>query len=455
VSEYAPSHAASANPLREPELGHARMTGNRSIRKHAALALALVRSAGEPALVRALPLYVGIAMAAAVIFGPTGMDAADVTDAVSASRGFRIGLWAAWLAAMLGPARALFGAQKSFYLRSFPIAPAVHHLVLGLVLALLHAPWVYLFARGAGALPAVGALAMAVALTALLSARPRSLADAALGALIAGGAAVVLALPAPVWAHVAYGGAVAVLAVPGAWWRAPEAGPGWGVVRVRGSWFSALVRAHLAALWRERQAVFGRAGIAALVGAGFAALTARANEASAGAELAVFSLAIGAVSLSVVAGSFAVAVLESERSARWLLDAAAASGVRRAAASSALVAALGAVCGGLHGAVAAWGAGADAMSWARVCGEGIGCGAALSLVAIWLARTAERAPGVDGARLVACSTGVAALCAIGFGAFGEIVLALLGALAVALAIRTADMAAFPARHWDATPRVGG
>ena len=43
-------------------------------RRQTALAAALLRSAGEPALRRALPLYVGIGMTAAVIFGPTGMN---------------------------------------------------------------------------------------------------------------------------------------------------------------------------------------------------------------------------------------------------------------------------------------------------------------------------------------------------------------------------------------------
>ena len=44
---------------------------------------------------------------------------------------------------------------------------------------------------------------------------------------------------------------------------------------------------------------------------------------------------------------------------------------------------------------------------------------------------------------------------IGFGVAGEIGLALLGGLAIAVAIRTADHAAFPARRWARRPGRGG
>ncbi len=423
--------------------------------KHGALARALLRSAAAPALLRALPLYVAIAMVAAVIFGPSGMSASTVTEAERLSRGFRLGLWAAWLAAVSGPSRTVFQSRESFYLRAFPVGPGFHQAVVGLVLAALQAPWLWLFLRGEGLLSAAAALAMGVALAALFSARPRGLADALAGVLLFFGAGFVLALPAPLWGRMVSGVIASVMLVPAAWRRAPEAGPGWRLVRVRGTWFSALVRTHLLATWRERRPVLGRALIATLVGAGFAALAARANAVSSGQGLAALSLAIGSVSLSVAAGSFAVAAVESERGVRWLLDAVAASGARRAVSSGALVVAFSAVLGGLHGGVVAWGAGAEALSWLRLLGEGSGLGAALSLASLWFARAAERASGVDGARVVAYLVATAVLCAIGFGVVGEICLAVLGAVALALAIRTVDLAAFPARRWGARPGVGG
>jgi len=419
-----------------------------------ALAAVLLRSAGEPALRRALPLYVGIGMSAAVLFGPTGMSAADVTDPASASRGFRLALWAAWLAAIAGPARVLFSAPQSLYLRAFPVSPAWHQLLLGCALAALEAPWAWLFLRGQGVVEAGAALALGVALAALLAARARGFADWAIGAAVAAGAVLVIALPAPAWARLAYGLVGSLLAVPAAWWRAPEAGAGWRGVRVRGTAFTALVRAHAAALWRLRRPAFGRALIATLLGGGFAGLAARANEVGAGASLAVMSLAIGAVTLSMAAGSFAVPVIESERSSRWILDASAASGVRRAAASSAVVAGLAAGCGLIHGSVVAWAAGAYLPDALRLGAEGAGAGAALGLVALWVARAAERSVGVDGVRVVAYLTAVAAVCAIGFGVAGEIGLALLVGLALALSIRTADQAAFPARRWAGRSRRG-
>ena len=51
----------------------------------------------------------------------------------------------------------------------------------------------------------------------------------------------------------------------------------------------------------------------------------------------------------------------------------------------------------------------------RFDGPGAGCGAALGLAAICVARSAERSVGVDGARVVAYLTAVAAGSAIGYG----------------------------------------
>ncbi|HTM20868.1 MAG TPA: hypothetical protein VL172_10180, partial [Kofleriaceae bacterium] len=72
----------------------------------------LIRTAGEPALRRALPSWAALGIGAAVVMGPTGLHPADVVAAIEQGRVVRVVLWAAWIAVSAGPVRELFAAAN-------------------------------------------------------------------------------------------------------------------------------------------------------------------------------------------------------------------------------------------------------------------------------------------------------------------------------------------------------
>jgi hypothetical protein len=90
----------------------------------APLARTLVMTAGRAALQRALPLYVGIGIAAAIGFEGNGMRPATLTRQADAHAPFRIALWGVWLLVSTPAARAVLCTPSSFFLRTLPVARA-------------------------------------------------------------------------------------------------------------------------------------------------------------------------------------------------------------------------------------------------------------------------------------------------------------------------------------------
>jgi hypothetical protein len=260
-----------------------------SVRHLVAVLQAVARTSGLGAARRALPLYLGLVLGGGVIFGGNGMRAADVTAMAERSPRFRVVLVLIWLLATTPAARALIFAREALLLRTLPIPAA--QLVLGLALHLLvlEGPLVGLWARGAGAGPALGLLLLCATGHALLVAGRRRL--AVLGVALLG--AALLASPPRL--------VPSLLALPlGAWaltrgFRfAPERPPAQERPLVFGPPLWALVTAHLVLLRRSHGAVLLRAGLLLLLGLAVAVLAVRNNQprtASQAAALALLPLA--------------------------------------------------------------------------------------------------------------------------------------------------------------------
>ncbi len=399
------------------------------------------RAIGEPVLRQLLPIYVGIGMVAAVVFGPTGMTAADVTGAAADSAGFRLGLWALWLTALAPATRSLVTAPAGFYLRALPIPRGHHYLLVGGALAVAQLPWGWLWLRGAGPGPAAAAVTVALAILCAQAIRPRSGGERllALGGIAAGLGAVGVGAAWPIL--LALGLAGSALALPAAWRRAPEiAAPGPGAP-VRGPAGLALAVALLALIWRRRGAALVRALLVTALGAAVAVLAARANQVTP-AGLETLSLAIAALSSILIAGGCAGAALEAERDSRWLLDTTGTGGATRVAATTLAVAAIAGGFAALHGVGVAWGADAGALA-PRLAGGAAAQAIGLAAIAVALARWVERPSGIDGTLVVSGLVLVLLGVVIAVAVLGEPALWGIDGLALFAALSSVGVAARP------------
>ncbi len=356
------------------------------------LARVLTRAAGPPALLRAVPPFMALLLASAVVFGGSGMRAADLCAAVGSSLPVRAAVWAAWLLLTAPAARAIVETPTTFFLRALPVPPWQFWLVHGAHLLVLQTPWILLFTLGAGPLSGVAQGLAATAASALLVARPVRLGE--IGAALALGAA--LAAGAPPWltAPIAVGsGAVAVAA---AWVRAPERAARAGASRVAGSAPFALALALAAVLGRRDGITLVRGVVAAVVGGlvlGFAIRNNAVTEVATREELV---LVAGAIPLALATAGAGVKLLETERGLTWLLLTTGASARLRGLAAAAVSVVWGAAVGAVYGAVAALGAPGDPAARLRLAVLGTALGAALGGAAAHVARRAEQPSGVDG-----------------------------------------------------------
>ena len=283
--------------------------------------VALIRTAGTPALRRVLPLYIGLFMVAGIVFGPQGMDPSTAVEAMQAAPDARLVLWFGWLLAAAPAARTLWSEASLDYLRWLPVAQRSIWLTLGVLLLVLQIPWVLLWATGGGTLPALGTLWLSAGAHAVIAVRPRSHERwiPITGLLLVAG---LLALPLePTHAALSYAGVGAclwLLALPLAWTRAPERNR---VYRSR-TWLPgavpALAHSHLISVVRNHSAVLGRALVLMFIGAGATYLLVRANHLQ-GAEIGLFSAVVVVVVTTFGCPGLGTAVVESENSLAWLL----------------------------------------------------------------------------------------------------------------------------------------
>lgn len=405
--------------------------------RHLASAVrAVALTSGRAALRRAIPLYVGLAMAGGLIFGGNGMRAADVTRMAERSPGFRVVFILIWLLCATPGVRALVFARDAFLLRSLPVPRLQFVLALAAHLALLELPLVGLWARGAGAAAALGLLVLCMSAHAVAVAGrfgfPLGLLLAAIPAYLAPPSlAMVGLLP------------VLAFALARAFRLAPEKPLAAERPQVFGPPLAAIFTTHLVLLRRVHGAVLLRALLYMLVALAIAVLAVRNNaprSASQAAALALLPLAPGAL---LVGGTLAGPVLLGERQLRWLLAATGTPGTTRALAASLLGIGMSSLLGLLWAvaviAILELGLG----TWAprRLLVEGPACAAACAAVASAIVRWAQRGEEADSDRVPGPLAGAIALALLMGWALGELVLlgwALAGPIALARTISLAE-----------------
>lgn len=336
------------------------------------LTRALTRSAGAAAFRAAGPLYAGIAVVAAILFGPHGMSAADAVTALDGSTPLRLGLWAGWLLAATPAARLVFETPDTFYLRALPVPRWKFCAVHAAHLAALQAPWILLHARGGGWQAAAGATSLSVGGHALLCARTVRPQEVAAGGLLllAASQARMLEIPAGI--------AAAVIGTRSAFRRAPERRARRKASRVCGPAVVALALSYLVAVPRQAPAAIVRALLVTAAGAAFAGLAVRNNQLADPGAIAAVSLGVLTTFTIIATGGIDRAVAAAERATGWILASTGTARAMQRAAAAGAVSLWAAACGLLHGiAVAA--------------GLGVGAGLVAGLVTLgagWAAATA-------------------------------------------------------------------
>lgn len=393
----------------------------------------ITRTAGLPALVRAVPAYAVLGLFAFILFSPNGMRAVDLLRVVAASRAAAAFLWSGWILLTTPAARALFETSETFFLRSLPVPPWHFWLIHAAHLLALQAPWMLLWLRGEGLLAALAAGVNAGAAAAILVARPRDLRDLLAVALLL----VAVGAPWPAAVRLALGLAAGGLAIPAAWTRAASRGARRGRARVGGSTATALLLTHAVVLARRDATTLLRGFLAALLGAVVFALVVRNNGPDAVGHEATLALSAAAAPLAIAAGSVGAKTLETERQLEWLLLSTGASPRLRALTALAIPAIAGAFAGLVHGSLGALLARCGSALGLEITLLTVALGASLGAVAAHGSRCAEQRSGVDGTRvvvtmIVAVAVVIALVGWVGIAAIATIVVAaiLLAASAV-------------------------
>ncbi len=391
----------------------------------------LIRTAAAPALRRAAPVYVGIAIVAAVIFGPTGMHPRDITLAAARSPGFAVVLWAIWLLAAAPAVQAVIHTRALEYLRWLPVRRGLIWVVLAGMSLLFQLPWALLWWSGSGAVDALAHAVTAAALLATVFVNTRNYSELMLriGVVVGVLAAAITPLSEPGTAVL--GCAILAMAVPLAWARAPERTTGHSVGMLSSHPAVALAQCYVVGLLRTRAGGFTRGIIICCLGAGLMVLMGRANK-LVPAEIAVYSAIIVTVTLGLAAGGLATPMAETERALRWLLDSTGTPREVRVLGRSVAAVGLGSVLGAVHGVLVSWGLGLGATASARVLGGAIAIAVGMALIARRGACWAERDDGIDGSRVVTVMVGATVVTLVGIGLFDDLAAVALLALAVAV-----------------------
>lgn len=277
-------------------------------------------------LERAVPLYGGLAILSAILFGPTGVDPRDLAVRMASSTPLRVVVWAAWLlmaAPVVGP---LLRDRRSDFARALPIARGAQFGAFAIWALASQVPMVVLAGAGSGGLAAARVALLGAAGSVLLATSARTRFE-----LIAlGGTLLALFVDASGWAVVALAPA-AIVASYRAWARAPEF-PATSGGFVRGPAPVALAIAHTLRMVRMEQAAALRGLAWALAGGALAAIAARNAEWLAGPNAQAFVLAALAVPIVLACSAIAKPLCEGDRSIDVLLRASSATARTRGAA---------------------------------------------------------------------------------------------------------------------------
>jgi hypothetical protein len=361
----------------------------------------VLRSLGKRLLHAALPLYFAVGIAAVLLFGGNGMDAAFVTAHALASYPLRLLLLGAWSIATLPLARNIIFDRDRFFLRSLPV-PCVWWLGIDAVAsALVQLAWAVLWVRGAGAL--VGAIAVCAVLGAqssvLAGLRRSSTGKIRLGA------GVPLAAVLTAW-YIAPSPLALALLLPTyllehrrAWSRAPEPeSEGWHVLVTWGSAI-ATATALAASAYRSNSSALARALALAALACALTSLGIRHNPEWTPADGSRCACALWAGACLLGTAMLARPLLRAETQLGWVLDVCSASRRMRALASIALLAALAAAAGVGFALATCWATGgwASAPRWSA---ELTLTGASFAALATSAVRITTGGRGRDSSRLL-------------------------------------------------------
>jgi len=358
------------------------------LRAFAAVVRVLGATAGRSAFVRGAPLYFGIALGAAVLFGGNGMNAATVTDLATRSLPFRLSLFLAWTLVTLPVARILLTTPSTFLLRALPV-PRWQHLLVHLAhLSVAELPFVLLWARG-GAVAGAAAWSSALAAHGLLLCRPRRPVELAALSLL--GVGLGQARPGLLLSASLPG---LVIGTRAAWLRAPQREAPRDVALVAGAAPFALGLSYLAGLLRGHGALLLRCLLYTTLGCVITWLALRNNGVTGAAPTAVLSLTLATPPLLACAGTLAGPVLRSERQLRWLLLCCGTPPAQRVIATCVVVATVCGLCGAAHGATVGYLVAAELPLGLRLSGgsaaAGLLLGTALTSGLRWALRGDKR-----------------------------------------------------------------
>jgi len=285
------------------------------MRARFALFRLLLTLSARAAYVLGAPLFFGIFVVAFIVFGPTGMRAADVTRTMRSSIPFSTLLWIGWLGLTTPVARAALVPREATYLRWLPAPRVLFYLAALLVNLLVESPIMLLFGRGDGLLSAFWVGILASAAHAIIISNGFTFREGLAGLFCVGSAfspSLSIALPLALVA--------ALLSVPSAIRRAPESSGARRLGFIARSPILALASTHLLALFRLDPFALFRAFALVFLGAVVFPLAARGHDLVAPAPLGGLLLGISSFALPPGLSGVAASVLRSERAAAWLCD---------------------------------------------------------------------------------------------------------------------------------------
>jgi hypothetical protein len=334
-----------------------------------ALARVWARVVGAAAARRAIPVWAGLGVVAAIVFGGTGMHAGDVTMMARGEPVVGAGLMLLWLILVAPVGAAMIEPRATAWLRALPGRRAVRGAVTAAIAIAVQGPWILLWGLGVGPLAGAGAGVLA---------------------------------------------AVLMIVVARVRWPFAARSPRWrGPVR-------ALVGVHVRALVRTRGPAIARGLAWAGCGGATAGLIVRGNQLDAAGALAAILLAVAIAAPMGLAG-LAAPVAESDRAIAWAIVAVPAGA--RAAAQAIVLAIVGAaLAAALVGAASLVGA-APLAAIAAAPALGAGLGAASARLGAWATAGAV----TDGTRVVIGMTAAAVMTTAAIGALGAWAIAVVAA----------------------------